>query len=86
MDSLHLWIWFWITARGRGFGPDDLNPARFGNRRPSEISPAIIGTIRSETHNLLERLFDMKRLTLLLREEILLQADFLQKMYQICDI
>jgi hypothetical protein len=59
--SLHFLIWFWTIARGRGLGLDDVNPVRFGNRRPSEISPAMSGTIKSETHNLLEVLV-MKRL------------------------
>lgn len=60
--SLHFLTWFWIIARGLGFGADDVNPVRFGNLRPSEINPAMIGTIRNETHNLLETVIVMKRL------------------------
>lgn len=60
--SLHFLIWFWTIARGRGLGLDDVNPVRFGNRTPSEISPAMTGTIKSETHNLLETVLVMKRL------------------------
>ena len=58
--SLHFLIWFWITARGRGFGVDDVNPVRFGSLRPSEIRPAMSGTIKRETHTLLEELIVMK--------------------------